>query len=129
MKNENIIKYNFLGRELSLNFIFDVFDNEEVTELQKETYNKVINNMDDIFVKSLEKLKEYCKNNYDIEVDETNLYKYIVPKEIYIKREKENEDYCKIGILCNFKCDIENGIAIVLINNTVCDIGMQDIIL
>ena len=128
-KNEYLIDYNFLNREISLKINFDVFDNEEISLLQKKAYYQFMDNIKEIFVKSYSALKDYCNKNYNIELDDTNFYKYIVPKQIYIKRESKDKDYCKFAILCSFKEDIENGLAIVWANNEIEEIGMQDIIL
>lgn len=128
-KNDYILNYNFLNREIDLKIYFDVFDNEEITILQNKTFHQFMDNIKEIFIKSYNALKDYCNKNYNIELDETNFYKYIMPKQIYIKRESKGKEYCKFAILCNFKDDIENGLAIVWVNNEIEEIGMQDIIL
>jgi len=128
-KNEYMLNYNFLNRDINLKINFDVFDNEETTILQNRTFHQFMDNIKEIFVKSYNALKDYCSKNYNIELDDTNFYKYIMPKQIYIKRESKDKEYCKFAILCNFKENIENGIAIVWANNKIEEIGMQDIIL
>lgn len=128
-KNDYLLNYNFLNRVISLKISFDVFDNEEISLLQNKAYNQFMDNIQEIFIKSYDGLKDYCNKNYNIEIDETNFYKFIMPKQIYIKRESKDKEYCKFAILCNFKEDIENGLAIVWVNNEIEEIGMQDIIL
>ena len=128
-KNEYSFDYNFLNREIALKINFDVFDNEEVTLLQKKAYNQFMDNIKEIFIKSYDALKDYCSKNYNIELDDTNFYKYIMPKQIYIKKESKDKEYTRFAILCNFKEDIENGLAVVWVNNEIEEIGMQDIIL
>ena len=128
-KNEYMLNYNFLNRDMVLKINFDVFDNEEVSLLQKKAYKEFMDNIKEIFIKSYHALKDYCSKNYNIELDDTNFYKFIMPKQIYIKRESKDKEYCKLAILCNFKEDIENGLAIVWANNKIEEIGMQDIIL
>ena len=128
-KNEYILNYNFLNRDIALKIYFDVFDNEETTILQNRTYSQFMDNIKEIFVKSYSALKDYCNKNYNIELDDTNFYKYIMPKQIYIKRESKDKEYCKFAILCDFKEDIDNGLAVVWANKEIEEIGMQDIIL
>ena len=128
-KNEYLFDYNFLNREISLKINFDVFDDEEISFLQKKTLSEFMDNIKEIFTKSFKELKDYCGKNYNIDLNETNFYKYIMPKQIYIKRESKGKEYCKFAILCNFKEDVENGLAIVWVNNEFNEIGTQDIIL
>ncbi len=128
-KNECFFDYNFLDRGISLNIIFDVFDDEEISLVQKKTYSEFMDNIKEIFNKTFNALKDYCSKNYNISLNETNFYKYIVPKQIYIKRESNGNNYCRLAILCNFKEDVENGLAVVCKNNEIIEVGMQDIIL
>lgn len=128
-KNEYMLNYNFLNRDINLKIEFDVFDNEEITILQNRTFNKFMDNIKEIFFKSYSVLKDYCQKKYNIELDDTNFYKYIIPKQIYIKRESKGKEYCKFAILYNFKEDIENGLAVVWANDEILEVGMQDIIL
>ena len=105
------------------------FDDEEISLVQKKTYSEFMDNIKEIFNKTFNALKDYCSKNYNISLNETNFYKYIVPKQIYIKRESNGNNYCRLAILCNFKEDVENGLAVVCKNNEIIEVGMQDIIL
>lgn len=128
-KNKEIkIYYRFLNKEIPLRISFDVFDGEEITLLQNKAYTQFIYNIKEIFAKSFNELKKYCGKNYNIELNEMSFYKYIMPKQIYIKRESKGQEYCKFALLCNFKLDLDNGLAIVW-NKSDVKVGPQDIIL
>lgn len=58
-----------------------------------------------------------------VEID--NIFKYIMPKSIFVPRTEQKE----VAIICNYKYDMEHGIAIVFENERLKEIGMQDIIL
>ena len=57
----------------------------------------------------------------------TNIFKYVKPKSIYIERSSNDER--KIGILCAYKFNPDDGMAIVFKNETFFMIGTEDIIL
>ena len=71
-KNEYMLNYNFLNRDINLKINFDVFDNEETTILQNRTFHQFMDNIKEIFIKSYSALKDYCNKNYNIELDDTN---------------------------------------------------------
>ena len=54
-----------------------------------------------------------------------NIFKYVIPKRIFIPR----TDKKIVAILCDYKFDMENGIAVVFENEKFKEIGVQDIIL
>ena len=77
----------------------------------------------------MDQVKQYClkSNKADIGSDNIeNIFKYVAPKYLYVAR---NKDSRIVAIMCNYKFDPENGIAVVFENEKLNKIGMQDIIL
>lgn len=81
-----------------------------------------------ITVDSINKVKNYIANASDgnLQVEDIeNIFKYVMPKYLYVPR----TDKRVIAVMCNFKFDIENGIAVVYKNERFEEIGEQDIVL
>ena len=78
---------------------------------------------------SLEAVKQYCLSCNATEIGTKtieNIFKYVAPKYLYIPR---NADKHVVAIMCNYKFDPENGIAVVFENEQFKEIVRQDIIL
>ena len=123
------INLNIWGREVSINIIYDCFDDEKITIQQTETYNQFIQLKDKILEQAYLKLEDYCKTNYPDDLGEgfDNIFKYIKPKQLYIKRSTSGNKIA--GLLCDFKFDMEHGLAVYIENGVVTKVGPQDIIL
>jgi len=117
------------GRKLNIKINYDCYDNEEITENQVDSYNKFINNYVDIFEKLYCQLELYCKENYTQELDGKfdNIFKYIMPTSLYIKRSKD--DARIVGVMCNFKFEQEHGLVAIFKNEQLEKIDFQDAIL
>lgn len=128
MNKEQVNKFNIWGRELDIKVVYDCYDNEEVIDNQIKAYEEFVKNSENIFEEVYKKLQIYCKENYREQLEENidNIFKYIMPKTLYIKRSEEDRI---VAILCNLKFDIEHGLAVVIKNEQVVNIGNQDIIL
>lgn len=128
MNKEQVNKFNIWGRELDIKVVYDCYDNEEVIDNQVKAYQEFVKNSENIFNDVYKQLEMYCKENYKEQFEESfdNIFKYIMPKTLYIKRSLEDRI---VAILCNFKFDIEHGLAVVIKNEEIVNIGNQDIIL
>ena len=121
-------KITIWGRDFDMEVKYDCYSGEEVLQIQKdalETFLKAGANID----ASLDQVKQYClkMNKADIGSDSIeNIFKYVAPKYLYVERNKEKH---VVAIMCNYKFDLENGIAIVFENEKFSKIGVQDIIL
>lgn len=125
MSKERITIWN---REFDMEVKYDCYLGEEVLQVQKDAI--------DTFLKSgaaidaaLDQVKQYCLKNSKAEIGSDsieNIFKYVAPKYLYVARNKENH---VVAIMCNYKFDPENGIAVVFENEKFSKIGMQDIIL
>lgn len=121
-------KENFViwGREFELNIVLQNFPGEEVTSNQKKVVD-ALSTFD--FETALNPLKEYIMkyNSEDVGCPEiSNIFKYVIPKGVLIPRENEKR---VVALMCNYKFDMEHGLAIVFENEQFKTVGPQDIIL
>lgn len=122
------IEMTIWGRKIELGITYDCYSDEDVLESQikaVKAFEKAISAID----AALDDVKEYCilKNKEDITMGTIdNIFKYVAPKYLYVVRE-ENKHI--VALMCNYKFDMENGIAIVFENEKFVRIGKQDIIL
>lgn len=123
------IKLNIWGRTLELEVDFDCFEGEKITSIQRDTYNEFKDNADQILPNAYSMIKEYCEKNYSSLITDNfeNIFKYVKPKQLYIKRSVTEKKIA--GLLCNFKFDNEHGLAVYIENGEVTKVGPQDIIL
>ncbi len=124
----NRIKMMLWGREVDLGITYDCYSNENVLKSQEVAVQEFLDNYEEVN-SSLEQVKKYClsKNRDEIGNDEIeNIFKYVAPKYLFIPR---NESRHVVAIMCNYKFDIESGIAIVYENCRLREIGKQEIIL
>lgn len=128
MLNETIT-FNIWGRNIDLEIIYDCFEGEEITTIQKDTLKELKDNAAEIFNRAYISIRDYCLNNYSEQItdDFENIFRYIKPKQIYIKRSVTNKRIA--GLLCSFRFDTENGLAVYIEEGKVIKVGTQDIIL
>lgn len=119
-------KITIWDREFELNVIYECYPGEEVLQSQKDAVSWLDD--ENIILSTLDIVKDYvCKTaNEKLNLPIENIFKYVIPKNIFIPH--SNKD-TKLAIMCNYKFDIEHGIAIVFENRQFKEIGMQDIIL
>ena len=119
------VKMEIWGREFNLEVFYKNYKGKEITENQKLSYEKFILDTDAID-KSKKKLVAYIENNYKEAGKVDNIFKYVIPKMIYIPKE-EKQRVC--ALLCDFKFDIEHGLALVFENEKIKEVVSQDDIL
>lgn len=98
------------GRKLQLKVFYDCFEDEEITPSQENTLSSFLGDCPEIEL-SLASLKNYCEKHSagKIKADDIdNVYKYVVPRSIFVMRKPKGA----IALLCDFRFDIEHGIAI-----------------
>lgn len=123
----NKINMNIWGREFNLPIMVKQFKGKEITDTQKEAIaefescEKIVNSVKaDVENYILENgLKVTGVNEVD------NIFKYVIPKSISVPKAKERV----VAIMCNYKFDMEHGIAIIFENEKLKNIGPQDLIL
>lgn len=125
MPKLNITIWN---RKFELEVDYDCFEEEEITEKQKEAFEQLVEKCD-FFEGALSHSKDYCikHNKEDVGGEKIdNIFKYIMPKSIYVIRDKEKRS---IALMCDYKFDLEHGIAIVYEDEKFVKIVEQDAVL
>ena len=127
--NNECLNLDIWGRNCELEIIFDCFEGESLTAIQEKTFEDIKDNYKHIFDDSFSLIKEYCLENYSSLITDNfeNIFRYIKPKQIYIKRSITKKRIA--GILCSFRFDIENGLAVYIEEGKAVKVGTQDIIL
>ena len=110
--HKNKIKMKIWGREFKLDFVYDCYEGEEILESQIAALYDFIKYMKskDAMNKSLDKVKDYILSDDENDLDKDtidNIFKYVIPKSIFIYREKGS-----IALLCDYKFDNEHGLAV-----------------
>lgn len=125
MSKEKITIWN---REFDMDVKYDCYSGEEVLQIQKDAIATFLKSGASIDA-ALDQVKQYCLKNNSAEIGSDNIeniFKYVAPKYLYVARNREKH---VVAIMCNYKFDSENGIAVVFENEKFNKIGMQDIIL
>lgn len=124
----NKINLNIWGRDFELGIEYDYYTGEEILPIQKEALKSFVSDRESISSAKCV-VEKYCLSNNPEEYGTDhidNIFKYIIPKYLYVKR---NEKKRVIALMCDYKFDMEHGIAIVFENEKLTKIGKQDIIL
>lgn len=122
------IKLSIWDRDFELDIYYDCYHGESVLDIQKDAVEQIKKATTAIEI-SKKELEDYIisKNSEDIgssNVD--NIFKYVMPKNVYIPR---NEEKQIVAIMCNYRFDMEHGLAVVFENGQFKEIGEEDIIL
>lgn len=146
----NSVKMNIWGREFDLDIVFDSLRDGTIYENQYRTLdlfldaNKSRLNVENKEEKNIEishteikqliedtktLVEKYCLDNTNEDIDNpiTNIFKYVIPKYLYVSR--TNDDSRRISLMCNFKFDMEHGLAIIFKNEKLEKIGEQALVL
>lgn len=121
-------KLTIWGRQFDLRVVFDCFNDEEVLPIQEQALEEFLK-ADAAIENSKKQVENYILNDdyAELETDSIdNIFKYVIPTDIYLPRTPEIRT---AAILCDYRFDEENGIAIVFENEKFKEIGTQDIIL
>lgn len=116
------------GRELDLRVSFEDLDDVGVGTDQWEALGHIILKWDTIN-SSLPALQVYCREQTPSELDglsDDNVFRYVMPKYLFVPRDVKNRT---VALMCDYRFDPEHGIALVFENETLREIGPQDIIL
>lgn len=120
------IRTRIWGREFELDVSYQNFPDEEVTRDQEHTL-EAIPSVD--YTESLSGVEQYIMKYNEAEIEESginNIFKYVMPTSIIITRE---EGIRVFAIMCNYKFDMEHGMAVVYENEKYKAVGPQDLIL
>lgn len=118
------VKLNIWNRLLILPIYYECDSDEKVLDVQKEAVNSFVNNSRQL-LKSDEEVVKYClsdKKNTETQSIQ-NVFKYVMPVSLLAKRSKKDHI---VVLLCNYKFDIEHGLAVVFKNEKFLKITSQD---
>ena len=124
------VSLNIWGRPLDLDIEYACYEGEEILDSQKKAYELFVNRSSELFETAYFEAVNYCykTNRADIVEDKIdNIFKYVKPKAIYIKRGTFDER--KVAIICAYKFNPDDGMAIVFRNEKFWEIGSENIIL
>lgn len=113
------------GREFELNIIYECYPGEEVLDIQRAEFESLTT---DIIDSALDSVKQYVIKTSGKQIDTPidNIFKYVVPKSIFVPHNKKSPS---IAIMCDYKFDMEHGIAVMFANGKYKVVGTQDDIL
>ncbi|MDD8048378.1 MAG: hypothetical protein PHH04_02125 [Thomasclavelia sp.] len=112
-------------REFELSVYYETYEDNKVLDEQVQLVNKFV----DIKLgkEIVDKLSEYIiSDDYNDLTSVDNVYKYIMPQYLYVPRDTKKD---VIAIMCDYKFEVEHGLAIVFEKGKLKEIGTQDIIL
>lgn len=124
------------GRPFDLDIVFDCFDDEEILDNQREALSEFLDALkaDDLqkpncVEQAKPAVEKYCVDNSEGELEGAgvdNIFRYVIPTGIYVVRSEKDHE---VALMCNFRFDLEHGMAIVFKNLKLSEIGPQDIVL
>lgn len=120
-------KLSLWNREFELYISYSCYPGEEITDIQKSAAQEFCDDTS-VAVAALDEVKKYVEKTSDTGVKANeieNVFKFVMPKSIFVPR----TDSKIVAIICNYKFDKENGIAVVFENGQLKEIGPQEIIL
>lgn len=123
----NKINTEIWGRGFELPVIIKQFKGKEITDIQKEAVDRFEKNLN-ILNDAKAEVEKYIidnglKENGINEVD--NIFKYVIPKSISVPKSKKRV----VALMCNFKFDMEHGLAIIFEDEKLKEVGPQDLVL
>ena len=121
------VEMNIWGRTFDLEVEYDCGDNEKVPQNQIDAVEKILDAP--AVMQAKEAVEKYClaQNPEEIKPDHIdNIFKYVMPLYLFAVRNNEKR---VVAIMCRYRFDLENGIAVVFENEKLKQVGSQDIIL
>ena len=119
------IEVKIWGRDFCIDAALQMYPGMEATSKQIETL-KSICSID--FAHSLDDVKAYVtmKNGSDlVGMEINNIFKYVMPDHFYIPKRPDG----LIALMCNYRFDLEHGIAVVFIDGQFKKVCSQDEVL
>ena len=120
--------FTIWDREFTLPVVYDCYKDEKITRKQKAAVKRFSRHGDWVDA-SKASVEEFCKEQVladDENKKKDNIFSYIKPDYLFIKREDENP---KVAIMCKYRYDLEHGLAVVFSWDGQITVGIQDIIL
>ena len=113
-------------REFELNVVYECYPGEEVKDNQRSAFENICGT--EAFATSLDAVKAYVQKTATTQIESTidNIFKYVIPKSIYVPQSKKTEI---VAIMCNYKFDTEHGMAVVFEDGKLKEVGSRDVVL
>ncbi len=127
---ENSKTYKIWGRDCNVNVVFDCYAGEKIDDIQEKAMDDFESHISEYTDEGLDMIKKYVLENYKRELagdSISNIFKYVVPKTVYVSKDPSEKKV--IGLLCHFKFDDENGLAIKYIDGKASEVGGEQIVL
>ena len=124
----NKITMKIWGREFDLEVYIRKSQNSDIAFLQEKAYNKFMESQS-VIDEAEKSLISYIEKNYRNDLTENkveNIFKYVIPKTLFLPRMVKERT---VALLCDFKFDIEHGLAVVFENEKFKEIVSQDEVL
>lgn len=121
-------KITIWGRAFELPVMYECYKGETVLASQREAFVLLEDNAAEV-AESLEAVKKYVRKTGTGQLADgaiENIFKYVMPKSVFVPHIKKHRI---AAIMCNYKFDMEHGIAVVFENGKFKEIGAQDIVL
>ncbi len=115
------------GRNVELEIVYDCYDGEEVLPSQEEAFSLIETNwntLEDALISLTDYLTTHDSDKFDEKI--TNIFKYIIPRTLFIKRANKDR---MVALMCDYRFDPEEGIALLFVNERLSLIGPQSKIL
>jgi hypothetical protein len=120
---------NIWGRDFDLEVVYDCYDNEQILSVQTEALQRFLENAA-LLSEVKSEVEKYClvKNATEIGTEFIeNIFKFVMPKSIYVQRTVDNSRV--VALMCAYKFDVDNGLAVVFKNERLKEVGTQNIVL
>lgn len=121
-------KINIWNRVFEISVVYECYPGEEVLESQKEAFSMLTDSADEI-AESLDAVKKYVResssDHFTADTIE-NIFKYVMPKSIFVPHVEKKRI---AAIMCNYKFNMEHGIAVVFEAGKFMEVSTQDTVL
>ena len=118
------------GRSLDIEIIFDCYADEEILESQRTACKMFLQNASELLSEALPQVEQYCLKNNRAEIGADrieNIFRYVKPKTLFVKRSRD--DIRRAAVICAYRFNPDDGLAIVFQNEKLVDIGSENIII
>lgn len=122
------LKLTIWDRAFSLPIEYECYKDEKVTKEQKAAVKNFAKHKDWIDA-SKSKVEKFCREQVQEDEDnqkKDNIFSYIKPDYLFVKRDDECS---RVALMCKYRYEPENGLAIVYSSDGKAKVGIQDIIL
>ena len=122
-------KVRIWGREFELEIIYDCYEGEQILPAQEEAVTRIFK-IDNLFDSVKRDVETYCLAGNAEDIGSNcieNIFKYVMPKSLYIKRPRD--DSRTVALMCAYKFNPDDGLAVVFKNEQLYQIGSSNIIL